>query len=98
MKAAWDSQGGPTTRNLVRGAATSCVALPEPATSEAAVAADRRHTRLLPDPVPEPPGGEARARGGDQRPEKGQQGPGAPLVNYRLNTTLFLSQTLIFKP
>jgi hypothetical protein len=46
---------------------------------EAAVAADRRHTRLLPDPVPEPPGGEARAGGGDSEAREGPTGAGGAL-------------------
>ncbi len=79
MKAAWDRQGGPTTCTLVGGAATSRAALPEPATSEAAVAADRRHTRLLPDPVLEPHGGEARAGGGDSEAREGPTGAGGTL-------------------
>jgi hypothetical protein len=84
MKGAGDRQGGPTTRTLVGGAATSRAALPEPATSEAAVAADRRHTRLLPDPVPEPPGGEARAGGGDSEAREGPTGAGGALGEFPL--------------
>jgi hypothetical protein len=79
MKAAGDRQGGPTTRTLVGGAATNRAALPEQATSEAAVAADRRHTRLLPDPVPDLPGGEARAGGGDSEAREGPTGAGGAL-------------------
>jgi hypothetical protein len=79
MKGAGDRQGGPTTRTMLGGAATSCADLPEPATSEAAVAADKRHTRLLPDPVPEPPGGEARAGGRDSEAREGPTGAGGAL-------------------
>ena len=84
MKAAGDRQGGPTTRTLVGGAATSRAAPPEPATSEVAVAADRRHTRLLPDPVPVPPGGEARAGGGDSEAREGPTGAGGARGEFPL--------------
>jgi hypothetical protein len=40
------------------------------------MAEDRRHTRLLPDPVPEPPGGEARAGVGDSEAREGPTGAG----------------------
>ncbi len=46
---------------------------------EAAMAEVRRHTRLLPDPVPEPLGGEARAGGGDSEAREGPTGAGGAL-------------------
>jgi hypothetical protein len=81
----------PYNSTLVGGAATRCAALVEPVSSEAAEAAVRRSIRLTRDPDPATPEGEARAGGG----EKGQQGPGAPLVKNRWNTTLLFNLTIL---
>ncbi len=92
MKAAEDRQDGPTISTLVGGAATKCAALAEPVTSEAAEAGDRRHTRLVPDPVPALPGGEARAGGGDSEAREGPTGAGGALGE------LPLEYDLVFQP
>ncbi len=54
------------------------------------MAEDRRHTRLLPDPVPEPPGGEARAGGGDSEAREGPTGAGGARGEFPLKVILSL--------
>jgi hypothetical protein len=88
MEAAEDRQDRPTFSTLVGGAATRCVALAEPVTSEAAESAGRRHTRLVPDPDPAPPEGEARAGGGDSEAREGPTGAGGALGELPLEYDL----------
>jgi hypothetical protein len=90
MEAAEGRPDRPTSSTLVGRAATRCVALVEPVTSEAAEAAGRRYTRLAPDPDPEPapPEGEARAGGGDSEAREGPTGAGGALGELSLEYDL----------